>query len=71
MQRFTTATRTALVFSLEPVFATLFAYIIAEESLTAIGWFGGFLILCGMIIAEISWEKIFRGKFFVNQSKKI
>jgi drug/metabolite transporter (DMT)-like permease len=59
MQRFTTATRTALVFSLEPIFATLFAYLIAGESLTAMGWLGGFLILLGMIIAEIQWEKFF------------
>ncbi len=60
MQRFTTATRTALVFSLEPVFAALFAFIIAGEVLSLMGWLGGFFILCGMIIAEINWETIFR-----------
>jgi len=59
MQRFTTATRTALVFSLEPVFAALFAFLIAGEILTALGWLGGLLIICGMLIAEIRWEKIF------------
>ena len=59
MQRFTTATRTALVFSLEPVFATLFAFLIAGEVLTSTGWFGGFLIICGMLIAEIRWKNIF------------
>ncbi len=57
MQRFTTATRTALVFSMEPVFAALFAYIIAGETMTILGWFGGSLILAGMIIAEIKWNK--------------
>ena len=56
MQRFTTATRTALVFSLEPVFAALFAFIIAGELLTSSAWFGGFLIVCGMLIAEIRWK---------------
>jgi drug/metabolite transporter (DMT)-like permease len=59
MQRFTTATRTALVFSLEPVFAALFAFLIAGEILTSLGWFGGFLIICGMLIAEIRWKKLF------------
>ena len=59
MQRFTTATRTALVFSLEPVFATLFAFLIAGEILTPTGWFGGFLIICGMLVAEIRWKNIF------------
>ena len=58
MQRFTTATRTALVFSLEPVFAALFAYLIAAEKMTSSGWFGGLLIVCGMLIAEVRWEKI-------------
>jgi len=62
MQRFTTATRTALVFSLEPVFAALFAFIIAGEVLSPTGWFGGFLILCGMLIAEIRWQAIFKGE---------
>ena len=60
MQRYTTATRTALVFSLEPVFAALFAYLIAGELLTVSGWFGGILIIGGMLIAEIDWKKLFR-----------
>ena len=60
MQRYTTATRTALVFSLEPVFAALFAFIIAGEILSTTGWIGGILILSGMLIAEINWEKIFK-----------
>ena len=58
MQRFTTATRTALVFSLEPVFAALFAFLIANEILTLTGWIGGILILLGMIVAEINWKRI-------------
>jgi drug/metabolite transporter (DMT)-like permease len=57
MQRFTTATRTALVFSMEPVFAALFAYMLAGETMGTLGWLGGGLILAGMIIAEIKWEQ--------------
>jgi drug/metabolite transporter (DMT)-like permease len=56
MQRFTTATRTALVFSLEPVFAALFAFILGGEVLTSMGWIGGSLIIAGMIVAEIDWK---------------
>ncbi|MGD9487536.1 MAG: DMT family transporter [Calditrichaceae bacterium] len=55
MQRFTTATRTALVFSMEPVFAALFAFLIAGEILPFTGWLGGLLIVFGMITAEINW----------------
>lgn len=60
MQRFTTATRTALVFAMEPVFAAMFAYIIAGETMTILGWYGGVLILIGMIIAEINWKSIIK-----------
>jgi drug/metabolite transporter (DMT)-like permease len=59
MQRFTTSTRTALVFAMEPVFAALFAYLIAGETMTILGWIGGILILAGMIVAELNWKAIF------------
>jgi len=57
MQRFTTATRTALIFTMEPVFAALFAFLIAGEMLSILGWIGGGLIVSGMLIAEIKWIK--------------
>ena len=41
MQRFTTTARTALIFAMEPVFAAIFAYLIAGESLSLSGWIGG------------------------------
>jgi drug/metabolite transporter (DMT)-like permease len=53
MQRFTTTTRTALVFSMEPVFAALFAWLIAGEAFTGLGWIGGGLIVLAMVIAEM------------------
>lgn len=53
MQRFTTTARTALIFAMEPVFAALFAFLIAGESLTFGGWIGGLFIVLGMISAEI------------------
>ena len=58
MQRFTTTTRTALIFSAEPVFAALFAYLIAGEILGLKGWVGGLLIVAGMIIAEVPWNRV-------------
>ena len=53
MQRFTTAARTALIFAMEPVFAALFAFLIAGETLTLLGWVGGLLIVLGMIVSEM------------------
>ncbi|MBA3531721.1 MAG: DMT family transporter [Ardenticatenales bacterium] len=52
VQRYTTPTHTALIFALEPVFAALFAIIFANETLENKEWFGGALILLGMLLAE-------------------
>lgn len=52
-QQFTTPTRTALIFSLEPVFAWLASYLIAGELLTRRGVAGAVLILAGILIVEL------------------
>lgn len=52
-QRFVSATNTALVLSLEPVFAAMFGAIVLGETLTAKAMFGACLILVGMIVAEV------------------
>src|ERR671930_888126 len=44
-QRRTSATRTALVFAMEPVFAALFGYTLAGDRLGAFGWGGGVAIM--------------------------
>nr|WP_041276693.1 DMT family transporter [Desulfosporosinus acidiphilus] len=54
MQQFTTSTHTAIIFSMEPVFAGLSAYFLADEVLTLKGLFGAGLVLAGMLIAEFS-----------------
>ncbi len=58
MQRFTTVTRTAIIFAMEPVFAALFAFLIAGESLSLKGWLGGGMIVLSMIIAEFPWNRL-------------
>jgi drug/metabolite transporter (DMT)-like permease len=52
-QRFTSATHTALIFAMEPVFAAVFAYILAREELVARHVVGSALILSGMLVAEV------------------
>lgn len=52
-QKYTTATRVALIFAMEPVFAAITAYIWAGERLTASAIIGCIGILCGMIFAEL------------------
>ncbi len=53
VQRFTTAAHTALIFSLEPVFAALFGYLLAGEVLSPRGWVGAVLILLGILASEL------------------
>ena len=52
-QRHTTSTHTALIFSLEPVFAAMFAALFADEMLTVREGLGGALVLSGMLSAEL------------------
>ena len=51
-QQFTPATHTALIFSLEPVFAALTSFVFLGERLGARGLVGAALILGGVIISE-------------------
>lgn len=60
MQKYTTPTQTALIFTTEPVFAAIFAFLLLGETLKPQGMVGSVLILCGMIIAEMNWNKILR-----------
>lgn len=53
LQPFTTPTHTALIFSAEPVWGAIFAYILAGELLTSRGYVGAALILAGMVLAEL------------------
>jgi len=51
-QRRTSATRTALAFAMEPVFAGFFGFWLAGDRLGAIGWTGCALIMTGILVAE-------------------
>ena len=53
LQRYTSATHTALIFALEPVFAALFSWLWTGEALTLAVWLGGSLMLLGVIAAEV------------------
>jgi drug/metabolite transporter (DMT)-like permease len=51
-QRRTSATRTALVFGMEPVFTALFGYTLESDRLGALGWSGCAAIMAGIVLAE-------------------
>ncbi|MGH9774552.1 MAG: DMT family transporter [Candidatus Acidiferrales bacterium] len=52
-QRFTTATHTAIIFSLEPVFAGLTSFLLARERLGPRTLAGAALIFAGILLAEL------------------
>lgn len=52
-QQYTTATRTALIFALEPVFALITAILAGGEKLTLAAVCGGGLILAGIVAVEL------------------
>jgi drug/metabolite transporter (DMT)-like permease len=51
-QRRTSATRTALAFTMEPVFAALFGYTLDGDRLGTFGWGGCAAIMAGIVLAE-------------------
>ncbi|QKF78609.1 DMT family transporter [Arcobacter defluvii] len=58
MQQFTTATKTAIIFTMEPVSAAIFAYLTANEILTITQFFGAILIILATLVAEIKFLNI-------------
>ncbi|HBY57626.1 MAG TPA: multidrug DMT transporter permease [Candidatus Atribacteria bacterium] len=51
-QRYSTATKTAIIFSGEPLFSAIFAYLLLGEKVGLIAWIGGFFIIFGMIVSQ-------------------
>ena len=49
--------QTAILLSLEPVFAALFSTFFAGEILGIYGWIGGMIVVLGVISSEISFKK--------------
>ena len=60
-QRQTTPTRSAVIFSLEPLFAALFSYLMLSEKLGMVGMLGGIVILAGLLVSELS-DVLFAGR---------
>jgi drug/metabolite transporter (DMT)-like permease len=60
-QQRTSATRTALVFALEPVFAGIFGYALAGDRLGTLGWTGCAVIMAGILVAEPAAAQVLVG----------
>ncbi|SDK13127.1 DMT family transporter [Natronincola ferrireducens] len=58
-QKYTTPTHIGLIFSLEPVFTAVFAFIFIGEMLSIRGYIGAVIVLLGVVNAEIDFKNIF------------
>lgn len=52
-QKFTTPTRAAIIFTSEPLLASILAYLILNESIGIFGVIGGILIIAGVLTSEL------------------
>lgn len=57
MQQFTTASKTAIIFAMEPVSASIYAFLAVGEVLSSIQITGAVLIILATLIAEIKFKK--------------
>ena len=57
-QKYTSATHTALIYTCEPVFAAIFAYLAVGEVLGVKGSMGAVLIVVGMLLIELDIPKL-------------
>ncbi len=53
-QKETTPTRAAVIYTIEPVFAAVIAYLLLSEIIGSLGIIGGAVIIFGLLISEIS-----------------
>jgi drug/metabolite transporter (DMT)-like permease len=60
-QQRTTATQTALAFTLEPVWTAFFGFTLAGDRLGALGWSGCVVILAGILLAEPAAASVLTG----------
>jgi drug/metabolite transporter (DMT)-like permease len=54
VQQHISAARTAVILTMEPLFAALFGYWLAGDRLVAVQVFGGVLILCALLVGEVA-----------------
>ena len=53
VQQYIPAARTAIILTMEPVFAALFGYWLAGDRLVAVQIFGALMILSALVIGEV------------------
>ncbi len=68
-QQYTSATHVGVIFTLEPVFAAIAAFIFAGEVLLPRAYLGAFLMLAGILIMEVDFKGIIINTFALRDSE--
>ena len=58
VQQYQGPAKTAIIFTLEPVFAALFGFLIGNEIFTVFGWIGSSLIFIAILITVLKTDRI-------------
>lgn len=61
-QKYTNASHVGLIFTLEPVFSCIVAFIFAKERLSARGYLGAALMLLSLVMMEVDLSALFKRK---------
>lgn len=70
-QKHTTASNVGLIFTLEPIFASISSYLIAGEIMTNVQIIGAAAILLSILILEIDWTKLTHSKYIYKRQADI
>jgi drug/metabolite transporter (DMT)-like permease len=52
-QKYTTPTKAGIIFSFEPIFASIVAFFLISEKISKFGFIGCIFIFCGLLISEV------------------
>lgn len=70
-QKHTTASNVGLIFTLEPIFASISSYLILGEVMTNVQMIGASAIILSIFILEFDWQKLSHFKYFQNREADI
>jgi len=56
-QKYVSPTKAGIIFSIEPIFASIFAYFLLSEKISNFGFIGCVLIFAGVIVSEVFSSK--------------
>jgi drug/metabolite transporter (DMT)-like permease len=52
-QKYTTPAKAGIIFSFEPIFASVVAFFLLSEKISNFGFIGCIFIFCGLLISEV------------------